>query len=120
MVTVVENSCLPLISPPEGCIVQFLDVNTVSGLGLVEPAAGIASCEISCPVDGGNFVVSAFENSCQPLISPPEGCSVETLALGATTVTGLGLVEPAAGYVSCEISCPVDGGNFVVSVVAET
>ena len=48
------------------------------------------------------------------------GCVVTTAT--ATGVAGLGTVSvPAAtGYVSCAITCPITGGNFVAAKVAKT
>ena len=43
-----------------------------------------------------------------------EGCVVAGTQ-NATTVSGLGTQTAAAGYLSCTITCPTDGGNFVVS-----
>jgi len=93
-----------------GC--DVVDATTVTGLGEQKAAEGWLSCEITCPDNNGEFVVVAVANTC---IAKDEwhwmilGCDV-----AGTPDMGLGEQKAVEGWLSCEITCPVNGGEFVV------
>ena len=75
---------------------------------------------VSDPALGGTiFSVSEISNvtvasAAETAAWAAEGCVVAG-SQTATTVSGLGAQSAAAGYQSCAITCPTDGGDFAVS-----
>ena len=120
-VTVVENECITKDEDEWaslGCIVDKPNGTTVSGLGDIKPTTGYQFNITCAPIDGKNFSVPVLENEC---ITKDEdewaslGCIVDKS--NGTTVSGLGDIKPTTGYQSCNITCPIDGKNFGVTVI---
>ena len=93
-----------------------MDPKGYPGVGSVSPATGYSTCEITCPVNGEAFAVTATKSSCiarDAASWKTVGCVVATPT--GTTVAGIGSVSAGTGYSTCEITCPVNGQAFTVT-----
>ena len=83
--------------------------------GLEVSGVAIGTCSVTCPVDGQDFVVRAHRFNCNPKTAEQWaalGCIFANPS--ATTAFDLGTHNRVTPTASCEVSCPVDGEDFVV------
>lgn len=85
------------------CVVGQFDQNPCAPQSCTDSVYGLF-CENTCNATRGGDWESL-------------GCDVVDDVVNATTVTGLGEQKAAEGWLSCEITCPVNKGEFVVHAV---
>ena len=92
------------------------DLGEVSGLEVAGVQVG--TCSVTCPVDGQDFVVRARPFSCKPKTAQQWaelGCIFANPS--GTTAFDLGTHNRIVPTTSCDVSCPIDRGDFVVTRV---
>ena len=116
------DQCLPKVNQAEwndlGCNVTTPNAMNVTDLGDIEPATGFRSCKVKCEAMGAVFTVESEENRCDKIDNvtwwAEKGCVV--VDPEARTVTELE-ASAAAGFDSCDVTCPEDGEEYVVNSV---
>ena len=116
------NSCIAKANDKEwavrGCVVAGTpSATSVATLGSQTVAPGWLSCAITCPVNGGEFVITAQENVCTAKTSAAAWAELGCIVAGKptrNTITALGAQSPTASFKSCVITCPTNNGNFHV------
>ena len=86
--------------------------------GLVVAGVQVGTCSVTCPVDGQDFVVRAQAVSCKPKTAQQWaelGCIFANPS--GTTAFDLGTHNRIVSTTSCDVSCPIDRGDFAVTRV---
>jgi len=95
-VNAVENTCIAKADAAAwtavGCVVAGTqDGTTVTALGSQSAASGYQSCAITCPINGGNFAVSAT-----PVVTTTSTSAATTAATTAEPASTATTAAPAA------------------------
>ena len=116
MAKVTPHSYYLIYPNPKRIVVTTLHFIPV--IGLVVAGVQVGTCSVTCPVDGQDFVVRARPFNCNPKTAEQWaalGCIFANPS--ATTSFGLSTHNRVTPTTSCDVSCPTDGEDFVVTRV---